>query len=522
MAHSFTPSRSRRQSMPHARPASKYSTQRPVSPRPATARSHPPPRPSAHAPEKRLILTCDGTWLNTDNGIENGQLLNPSNVARIGWAIKDESSDGIPQLVYYQAGVGSEGGFVDRVAGGIAAVGIAENIREAYNFLANNYTIGDEIFLIGFSRGAFTARSVASLIGCIGLLTKRGLPYFSEIFKDFENRKDPKYEPRYPNLPFPNKPNIQNPRYTAELEKRGMTTLNIPIKAIGVFDTVGSLGIPRIGWLEKFRIQSPSRREYSFYDTVVHDCIENAFQALALDERRASFTPAIWEKPRGSKTNLKQVWFPGVHSNIGGGYPDQEIANITLAWMMTQLEPFLDFHGDYLFRQYDDNRKYYHQSGIKAKPWSFGKLYNSLTSVYLAGGMATRTPGSYHRVDPDTGKVASKSLRNTNEYIHSSVRSRTQLKGPGLEDRGDYESKALKDWRLVKDHEGDTVPQPLYLWRAPNRRKVIPESALKGSERILLEMDPDVEDCVMEYGGGPKKKSKSRRSSRVSKLSVKV
>lgn len=148
----------------------------------------------------------------------------------------------------------------------------------------------DEIFLFGFSRGAFTARSIAGLIGGVGLLTKAGLPSLAEVFKDFENRENPNYQPATPDSPFPNKPSALDPRYEEELEKRDLTRLDIEIKVVGVFDTVGSLGIPRIPWLERLHLQTRSTKEYLFYDTNLNNRIQNAFQALALDEHRASFS----------------------------------------------------------------------------------------------------------------------------------------------------------------------------------------------------------------------------------------
>lgn len=120
--------------------------------------------------------------------------------------------------------------------------------------------------------------------------------------------------------------------------------------------------------------------------------------------------PSVWAKPRNNITNLRQVglppprsnstrltqvfqnWFPGVHQNIGGGYPDQGESNITLAWMMAQVEPFLEFDEDYILDQYDQTEAYYRNSGQKRRPWSFGKIYNSMTGVYVLGGRETRTP----------------------------------------------------------------------------------------------------------------------------------
>ena len=105
------------------------------------------------------------------------------------------------------------------MVGGATAEGISTNIRAGYDFISQNYVPGDEIFLLGFSRGAFTARSVAGLIDNVGVLTRAGLPYLDVVFKDFENRADPSYESSYPNVPFPNKPSSSNPQYRKELQR---------------------------------------------------------------------------------------------------------------------------------------------------------------------------------------------------------------------------------------------------------------------------------------------------------------
>jgi hypothetical protein len=107
----------------------------------------------------------------------------------------------------------------------------------------------------------------------------------------------------------------------------------IRIQAVAVWDTVGSLGIPNITLLAKLGLPH-STKEYKFYDTKLSGCIKHAFQALALDEHRRPFSPAVWERNNSDKslTDLRQVWFPGSHANVGGGWPDQEVANISLAW----------------------------------------------------------------------------------------------------------------------------------------------------------------------------------------------
>lgn len=119
-------------------------------------------------------------------------------MTRIGRALLPEHPDGRSQIVYYQAGVGSGWSISDRVFGGGLALGISENIREAYSFIVNNFHGQDEIFLMGFSRGAFTARSIGGMMGDIGLLTKDAMDYFYQIFEDYENAGEEGYMPKLP------------------------------------------------------------------------------------------------------------------------------------------------------------------------------------------------------------------------------------------------------------------------------------------------------------------------------------
>lgn len=149
-----------------------------------------------------------------------------------------------------------------------------------------------------------------------------------------------------------------DPQYRYELQRRRLTRLGVNIKVVGVWDTVGALGTPKIGLLTRLGLQDHTMKDLSFYDTALSNCIEYAFQALALDERRFSFPPSLWEKLEGNTTTLRQVWFPGAHSNIGGGYEDQQIATISLAWMMAQCQPFLDFDLDYVHDEWEMNDLY--------------------------------------------------------------------------------------------------------------------------------------------------------------------
>jgi hypothetical protein len=240
--------------------------------------------------------------------------FNDSDPSKSGGDAYHNTGDYLPQLKYYQAGVGTGVGIWDHLVGGGTGLGLSEHIREAYAFIANNYCERsssnpepDEIFLLGFSRGAFTARSIAGFIGYVGLLTRKGMDNFHEIFQDYENANVPGWVSPFPDRPFPNKPKMGDlagkKRYQELLVQNGMSRMNIPIKAVAVWDTVGSLGIPTVSWVDKLHLPFPSSKELLFYDTKLDNMdIEYAFQALALDEMRWSFPPAMWELPSGSQT----------------------------------------------------------------------------------------------------------------------------------------------------------------------------------------------------------------------------
>ena len=300
-------------------------------------------REPSPGPKKRIIVCCDGTWMNSDRGYVKtglfggkGTLQVPSNVTRISRCFKRTCHDGTLQIVNYESGVGT--GMFDSITGGAFGMGISERVSEAYTYICANYHSGDEIILVGFSRGAFTARSVAGMVSNLGLLTLKGLDYYYPIFRDMQHWGDHDYKDPFPDMPFSNKPTTEEP-YRDKLEKMGLTRVRqhngqlIKIKAICVWDTVGSLGIPRMAWMDAVGFRTPFYDEFKWHDTALSDRIEHAFQALALDETRPPFSPAVWERleENRSTTDLRQVWFPGNHGNIGGGWDDQGISNLTLA-----------------------------------------------------------------------------------------------------------------------------------------------------------------------------------------------
>lgn len=389
----------------------------------------------------------------------------------------------------------------------VFGTGISNNIREAYSFVTTNYIPGDEIVLIGFSRGAFTVRSVAALIRDIGLLTRSGMEYFYAIFKDSQNARNPHYHDIFPDVPFPNKPPAGKQgikEYRRRLESRDLTRVYDPdgrrigVLAVAVWDTVGALGIPTLAWMQKMGIPKATK-DLKFFDTSLTDTVRHAFQALALDEHRAPFSPAVWELRDEDHCNvdLRQCWFAGAHSNCGGGYPDQEMANITLAWMMDQLASIgLEFHDETIEKVFLENKEYYlnpppdmnvtsvtslfrrrrpwkewaiqevYEKHRPVRPWALGMineaetgfykltvgtyLRTGITSLTLMKGFALRTPGRYRRADPDTGEQTRQYMTHTNERIHRSVRIRLDLQGLDVDDIGLYKCRSLfeQGWDL--------------------------------------------------------------------------
>ncbi|KAF2138103.1 uncharacterized protein K452DRAFT_301472 [Aplosporella prunicola CBS 121167] len=419
---------------------------------------------------KKLIVCCDGTWMDSDNGLNNEgtwfhpswELQTPSNVTRIGRAILAEDSQHHPQVVYYQAGVGTGFSWTEQIVGGGTGEGLAENIREAYSFLANNYSEGDSIFLIGFSRGAFTARSISGLIGGVGLLEKHALPVFYDVFKDWEHTGAKDYHIRvkkdYPR--FSIKASADDPQeylkqYKDELKKHGLTR-EVEITAVGVWDTVGALGIPTPEILQKIGFPA-FLHEYRFFDTDIDNHILHAFQALALDEKRSSYSPAIWERPTGCNTKLKQVWFPGVHSNIGGSYADSGLADITLAWMMSQLEPWLEFDEQYLVEQWTLNSEYHQEERHKSlyhphriHPEHTPLLHSRHNTLQVTSGDIVAAPkGDKYSNDNDMSLFpdASSSDEEANVHLAESVGPTAPSSHPG--------------WALTKIYNSNKFPTSL-------------------------------------------------------------
>ena len=276
---------------------------------------------------KRIILCCDGTW-NKPGNKDRGQLVE-TNVEKVYDAV-DTKQSVMKQVKYYGQGVGTRYSITDRLLGGSTGAGIDRNIQDAYKFLIWTYKPGDEIYLFGFSRGAYTVRSLAGLIRNCGILKPEFLPFVTEAYHLYRDRSE---------ITHPDSDLMTAFRNSYGIEQ---TT---PIKFLGVWDTVGALGIPLL-WFNWWN------RKYQFHDVKLSSQIQYAYHALAIDEQRKTFAPTLWETTSGTPDSAQiseQVWFPGTHSNIGGGYVDCGLSNITLKWMIDKAKATgLEFDENYV------------------------------------------------------------------------------------------------------------------------------------------------------------------------------
>jgi uncharacterized protein (DUF2235 family) len=263
---------------------------------------------------KRIAIFLDGTW-NT--------LQNNTNVWRLKSLCDPAASN---QPVYYNKGVGTS--FGEAVRGGVEGYGIDQEIIDAYTWLTECFEPGDQIFIFGFSRGAYTARSLSGLVAKCGVLRPGAPLSIEQLFGRYRRRSEKTLN------------DLLHGPTSVDLEERWLVKYCEPtkIRMVGVWDTVGSLGSPVASLRSKIA-------EYIFLDTHLRVQNEFAFHALAIDEQRKSFEPTLWTKtvrndaaqgvalPR-PLSEVEQRWFVGAHANVGGGYPSDVLAQPPLEWLM--------------------------------------------------------------------------------------------------------------------------------------------------------------------------------------------
>lgn len=276
---------------------------------------------------KQIIICSDGTW-NTPDQQDRDHVV-PSNVVKMARAVQAPA-------VFYDAGVGTDGSWWDRLVGAAFGRGISRNIIDCYRFVVEHFEPGDDIFCFGFSRGAYTARSLCGLIRKCGVIPKN----------DGSAPLDDRIQATYAFYRSEHNPDA----HETQAFRESMGAVQTEIAFLGVWDTVGSLGIPGF--------RKYTAPHHQFNDLMLSRWVRNAYQVLAIDEHRRPFAASIWHVKDGVETPLtqtlqrcEQVWFPGTHSNIGGGYADTGLSDMAFQWMMRKAFACgLTFEGNYIAR----------------------------------------------------------------------------------------------------------------------------------------------------------------------------
>lgn len=299
---------------------------------------------------RNVVIGVDGTW-NRPDQFDRGRQV-PGNVVKMVRAVSANSD--IPQLKYYDSGVGTDGWF-DKLWGGVAGRGLFGSMRKAYHWLVEHWQEDDRLFLFGFSRGAFTVRSLAGMLALCGLPARRDENISAEAANIYRTHDKEKR------------------LHSAELFRKKYHCHDVPVHFLGVWDTVGAMGLPTRG-----PVGSLTRARHQFHSVCLGNNVRHARQALAINEQRAAFEPSLWMPPAPSSLeSVQQLWFAGVHSNVGGGYVCSGLSDIALSWMMEEATALgLVLNPAYVSRRVD--------------PDEFGELRDSLSALYrtpLAGGL---------------------------------------------------------------------------------------------------------------------------------------
>ena len=283
---------------------------------------------------RRLVVLYDGTWNRKGDR---------TNVSRMKQGLVSTGKDDAEQPCFYDAGVGTH--WYDRLTGGAFGRGLSTNIRQGYQWLSRTHAAGDEIFVMGFSRGAYTARSLVGLIRKCGLLTA---PTEALVHQAYALYRDKRLHPD-----------------SAEAAAfRASFSRETRVRFIGVWDTVGALGIP----LSHVPF---SRDYYRWHDTELSKIVDYAYHAIATDEHREDYKATVWSKRKPENIDVEQRWFVGAHANVGGGYDRDVLPNIPLQWLQDKaaacglkfssaaavgaedhLAPVRNSYGDFMFGMY--------------------------------------------------------------------------------------------------------------------------------------------------------------------------
>ncbi|MBC8335077.1 MAG: DUF2235 domain-containing protein [Anaerolineales bacterium] len=287
---------------------------------------------------KNIVILSDGT------GQEGGR-GHDTNVYKLFRMLEDRTDQ---QVVFYDEGLGTDW---RKISGNIAGAGMRKNILQCYQFIYENYNAGDKIFLFGFSRGAATVRSLANFIDYFGILPKSRPELIKKAYALYRIGREEKIiekveeAPENQNLMDFATQGIQNLRDLGDIFMRGRS-LNTKaekfihqhpnqwasIEFLGVWDTVPALGLPG-AVIDTFVNIIPGWR-HRYHDFTLHSSVRNAYHALSIDDDRKWFHPTIWDWYDKKYQKVEQVWFSGSHTDVGGGFDESGLSDISLEWMV--------------------------------------------------------------------------------------------------------------------------------------------------------------------------------------------
>lgn len=275
---------------------------------------------------KRLAIFLDGTWNTPDDATSVHELHRR--------AVNGTAPDGVEQRTFYRTGVGTK--WSERFRGGAFGAGLSQNVLAGYRWLVDNYTDGDHIFLFGFSRGAYTARSLGGVIVNCGLLRDTATLTSDQIYERYRAGKqvDPIYRLEHLRRTGERTLNAEEERLLADSRR-------VRLHMLGVWDTVGALGVP---WTAAPLV---GKKNFYFHNANPSTIYDHCYHALAIDEHRAPYKPTFWTRftPEGKEPasdphtpppHIEQRWFVGAHSNVGGGYENDRLCVLPLSWMQAK------------------------------------------------------------------------------------------------------------------------------------------------------------------------------------------
>lgn len=373
---------------------------------------------------KRLAFCFDGTWNRLDAPC-------PTNVVLAAESILPLATDNVAQLIFYDEGVGTDK--KEKYSGGIFGSGLIKNLADAYRFLIFNYTPGDDLYVFGFSRGAYTARSFAGLLNTCGVLLRRDAARIDEAIELYKQRDNSdEFEEKMLHFRLEVSPLVcrsdAEERWRNAKLNTSQTWPRLGICYMGVWDTVGALGIPaRYTWLNWLN------EKHQFHDTALSPFVRSARHAVAIDERRKDFVPTLWDNldklnaASGYNNDApdapyQQMWFPGVHGAVGGGGERRGLSDQALDWVLdgARAAGLIVDPGDYsrIFELMPDYSDYLNNSG---DPGLMYKAMNALTSADRQPG-----PSALHEVSVSARRrwlAPAGSLKDQQQYRPATLKA---------------------------------------------------------------------------------------------------